>query len=222
VTRLEPRTVLALQYPEFLIDSKAAETYRIRGLEQRNQDNFDGAIAQFQTARTLDPFNPDSYVLLGWTQHLAGQRQQAAATLTNGLEYDDDYVPSLNALGIVYLVQGQLDQAVQTHARAIALQPDNEIAHYNLSLAYERLQDYPAAIAHAKRATQLEPYNHHPWVALALAAWGNQDAEAAQSAYGEAVRLDGRYRDRAFLDHLSKAGFSPEQIETTDQIRAAL
>jgi Flp pilus assembly protein TadD len=68
---------------------------------------------------------------------------------------------------------------VETHTRAAELEPGNEIAHYNLSLAYQRLGQVEQAIAEAQTATELEPGNPHPWVALALAHWSADERAPA-------------------------------------------
>ena len=219
---LSPQAQEQLAYPVFLMDADGAATYRQQGLAARQQEDFEGAIAALKTAVVLDPTHVPGYVLLGWTQHLAGDRDVAIATLNQGLARDAEHVPSLNALGIAYLVNGDLGAAIAAHTQAKTLQADNEIAHYNLSLAYQRLPDVSAAIAHAERATELEPYNPHPWVALALAHLSNQDLAAAIANYQQASQLDRRYYDAAHLDHLLKAGFSPEQIEQVDEIRTQI
>jgi len=212
----------ALAYPSFLTDPRAAEQYRQTGLVARQQENFGAAIVAMKTAVALDPANESGYVLLGWTQHLAGQRDEAIATLNQALERDGEDIQALNALGIAYLVNGNLAAAIATHTQAKSLNPENEIAYYNLSLAYQRLPDVAAAIENANRATELEPYNPHPWVALALAHWTQQDMAAAQAAYEQALRLDGRYYDANHLEHLLRAGFSAEQIDQVNAIRTAL
>jgi Flp pilus assembly protein TadD len=110
----------------------------------------------------------------------------------------------------------------ETHTQAATLKPDNEIAHYNLSLAYQRLGQSEQAIAAAQTATELEPGNPHPWVALALAYWSADNQAPAIANYRQALSLDGRYTSRTYLDHLEQAGFSQEQIETTEAIRQAV
>ncbi len=216
---LSQATLAALVHPSFLVDPQTAERYRQQGLAYRQQGDLERAIAALKIAAALDPQNPNSSVILGWTQHLAGYRAPAAEALQAALRQNPDNVPALNALGIVYLVDGQLDAAVATHIRAADLQPGNEIAHYNLSLAYERLGQANQAIAQAQTATELEPGNPHPWVALALAYWANGDQAAAEAPYRQALGLDGGYGSREYLNHLEQAGFSPEQIETTEAIR---
>lgn len=211
-----------LAYPAFLIDARAAEAYRQSGLAARQREDLEAAIAAMKTAVALAPHEVTGYVLLGWTQHLAGQRDAAIATLNRALEQEAEHVPALNALGIAYLVNGDIEAAIATHTQAKTINPENEIAYYNLSLAYQRLPDINAAIEHANRATELEPYNPHPWVALALAHWSNQDWAAAQAAYDQALRLDRRYSDRYHLEHLLRAGFSADQIEQVEAIRAQI
>lgn len=218
---LSSRSLQVLAHPGFLVRPQTAAEYRQQGLAFRQAGQMDAAIATLKIAVALDPTNPDGYVLLGWTQHLAGNQALAARPLQTLLQQTPDYVPALNALGIVYLVSGDLEAAVATHNRALEIKPDNEIAHYNLSLAHQRLNDPEAAIAHAQTATQLEPQNPHPWVALALGYWSQGDAANAAAAYRQALALDGRYRQPGFLDHLAQAGFSPEQIQLTETIRQA-
>lgn len=211
-----------LTYPPFLVDAATAARYRQEGLAFRQQGDFERAIATLKIAAALDPRNPEGQVLLGWTQHLAGFAAPAVDALQTALHHNPDHVPALNALGIVYLVSGQLDAAVETHRRAAILKPNNEIAHYNLSLAYQRLGQQEQAIAEAQTATELEPGNPHPWVALALAYWSAGDRAQAIANYRQALALDGRYSSRAYLDHLEQAGFSPDQIAATEAIRQAV
>lgn len=201
--------------------ARSASEYRALGLSYRATAKYPEAIAALQKSVELEPQNLSGRVLLGWTQHLAGQKEAAAESLIQVLYREPHSIPALNALGIVYLVSGQLNAAVFIHAWAATLEPKNEIAYYNLSLAFEQLQSYEPAIKAAKRASQLEPTNPHPFVALSLAYWQSGDRLAALAAYRQAYNLDARYRDRIFLSHLKQAGFSLDQIKTTKQILAA-
>lgn len=194
------------------VSALSAEAYRQIGLSDREQGRYAEAIAALQQAVALEPANLSGRVLLGWTQHKAGQNTAAAATLLEAFHRNPFDVPTLNALGIVYLVEGQLTAAVTTHTWAAMLQPDNEIPHYNLSLAFERLRQYNWAIATAKNAAKLEPTNPHPFVALAIAYWGNGEKAQARQIYQQALNVDPRYRDAAFLNYLNEAGFSQDQI----------
>jgi tetratricopeptide (TPR) repeat protein len=206
--------------PDAAKNPASASTYRASGLSYREQSRYPEAIAAFQKATALDPGNLANGVLLGWTQHLAGQEEAATQTLVNTAYQDFSHVPTLNALGIVLLTRGNLEDAVWVHSWALGLKPDNEIAYYNLSLAYHRLQRYEEAIATAQKAAQLEPSNPHPFVALAIAYWSKGDGADAIQTYRQAVQVDGRYRDRPFLAYLTEAGFHPDQIRVAEQVLA--
>ncbi|XGW00031.1 MAG: tetratricopeptide repeat protein [Leptolyngbya sp. BL-A-14] len=198
--------------------ARSAEAYRQQGLSYREQERYPEAIAVLKQAVALEPTNLSGRVLLGWTQHKAKQDEAAAETLFQALQLNPFDVPTLNALGIVYLVEGRLTAAIATHTWAAILQPSNEIPSYNLSLAFERIRQYNLAIATAKTAARLEPTNPHPFVALAIAHWGNREKALAAQAYRQALSVDPRYSDAAFLNYLDEAGFSQDQIGRSKQV----
>lgn len=199
----------------------SANDYRELGLRYRQEERYSEAIVAMKKSVELDPKNISSRVILGWTLHLAGQEDAAAEVLRQAIYRDFFNVPALNALGIVCLVNGNLNDAVAVHSWALFLQPKNEIADYNLSLAYHRLQKYDWAITMARRAVALEPTNPHPLIAQAIAHWNNAEQPLAQTAYRQALSLDPRYSDRTFLVQLQAAGFSPAQIQVAEKVLAA-
>jgi Flp pilus assembly protein TadD len=198
-----------------------ASKYRELGLSYQRQERYPEAIASMKKSVELEPNNFNGRVNLGWTQHLAGQEDSAAESLWQAASLNPFSPPTFNALGIVYLVSGDLTTAVIVHTWAALLKPKNEIAFYNLSLAYHRLKLYDSAVSNATKAATLEQSNPHPLVALAIAYWDSDDRIRAQLAYRKALDLDARYSDRNFLTYLKEAGFSPEQITTSQQILAA-
>ncbi|NJR65022.1 MAG: tetratricopeptide repeat protein [Leptolyngbyaceae cyanobacterium CRU_2_3] len=199
-----------------------AVTYRELGIAYRDQGDLPASIAAFQKAVELNPDNLEGQVNLGWTLHLAKRDRRAARVLERAIQSDPYHVKTFNALGIVYLVNHDLAAAVLAHSWASWLDPNNEIAYYNLSLSYQRLHQLPWAIAAAQKAAELEPDNPHPWVALAIAYFDQDDRENAHQAYQQAIALDDRYSDRAFLMYLDEAGFSSEQIERSESVLSSL
>ncbi len=200
------------------IDKRAADQYRQQGLSYRQQQRFDEAIAALEKSVSLDPTNLDGRIILGWTQHLAKQPEAAALSLWEAAYRSPTATPVFNAIGIVYLVRGDLPQSVLLHSWAAMLKPDNEIAHYNLSLAYQRLQQYDLAIAYADQAMQFEPNNPHPFIAKAIAQWTTGDRAGAKQTWQQAIGIDSRYNNAEFLNFLNEAGFSADQIQTAKQL----
>jgi Flp pilus assembly protein TadD len=202
--------------------AQSAVDYRELGLRYQEQGQLPAAIAAFQKAVEFDPKNLSGRVNLGWAMHLAGQDRQAAQVLRQTIPLDPDHVQTFNALGIIYLMNDDLVGAVMTHTWAVWLKPDNEIAFYNRSLAFQRLKQYDWAIADAKKSTELEPDNPHPWVALAIAYWQQGNQKKAEQAYQQAIEVDPRYSDSDFLNYLNEAGFSAAQISQSKQVLKAL
>ena len=198
-----------------------AGDYRQIGLSYRQQGRYSEAIAAMQKSVELEPENIMGRVNLGWTLHLAGKEQNAAKSLWEVISRKPLFVPAYNALGIVYLVDGNLAATVLIHTWAVVLKPDDEVAYYNLSLALHRLKIYNLAIVTANRAAILEPNNPHPLVAGAIAYWDGGDKKTAKRIYAKAINLDSRYSDRTFLSNLKQAAFSSSQIQTVDNVRGA-
>ncbi len=201
--------------------ARSAAELRAQGLAYRQQGQFEPAIQALRQAVSLAPEDLPGRVSLGWTLHLARQDQAAAAALTKTLQHDPFHVPALNALGIVYLMNDDPVAAAVAHSWAAFLAPDNEIPHYNLSLAWQRLNQPAWAIASAQTAARLEPDNPHPLVALAIAEWSSGDQAAAQQSFQQAVALDARYGNAEFLNFLDEAGFSSAQIALAKQLLAS-
>ena len=217
-----PRTNLSQSPKLNPTDKRAADEYRQMGLAYRQQERFDEAIAALQKSVTLDPQNLDSRIILGWTQHLAKKDTDAATSLWEAIYLSPTSLQAFNAIGIVYLVRGDLPQSVVLHSWAAILKADNEIAHYNLSLAYQRLNQYDLAIAYAQKAIELEPNNPHPFVAMAIAQWTSGDQPSAKKTFRDAIAVDPRYRNPEFLNFLNEAGFSSDQIQTAKQVLSSL
>jgi len=201
-----------------LVNAKNATDYRQEGLAYRSQGNLPAAIASLSQAVNLAPGDSNNYVILGWTQHLAGENTTAAKTLWQAIWLKPQLVEAANALGIVYLVRGELSSAILTHQWAGYLKANNEIAYYNLSLAYQLEKEFALAIAYAKLAIKLEPQNPHPLVSLAISHWADSNPTEAKLAFQQAINLDARYRSSQFLDFLQEAGFSSGQIAQAKEI----
>lgn len=191
---------------------ETAATYREQGLAYRAVGDLNQAIAALERSVELEPQNLQGLILLGWTQHLAGKGVEAAQVLWRALLQQPNLTEAANALGIVYLVRGELEVAILLHEWANLVRPNNEIAHYNLSLSYQLTAQIPLAIAHGKIAAELEPQNPHPLISLAVSYWQDQNSTAAVSAYKAALNLDQRYYQPDFVDQLNQAGFNSSQI----------
>jgi tetratricopeptide (TPR) repeat protein len=203
---------------DYCLAQNSVAYYRQLGLTYRNQKLYPQAIAALEKSVQLAPQDFNGKIILGWTFHLAGQSKQAERSLIQAAYINPFSVQTFNALGIVYLVRGDLGQAVIVHNWAGLLKSDNEIAYYNLSLAYQRLGFYDWAIATADIAIKLEPNNPHPLVSKSMSLWDRGDRVSAKQVFRAAISLDSRYADSEFLGYLNEAGFSSDQIILSKKI----
>jgi len=76
-------------------------------------------------------------------------------------EADPEYALAFFDLGNVLDEQQRMDEAIAAYERALVLVPQYADAHYNLALAYERMQEPRKALRHWTTYTRLDPTG--PW-----------------------------------------------------------
>jgi len=109
-----------------------------------------------------NPTRLSACVNLGWYLHLQGQNQRAIDILNQVTRLAPKDTKAFNALGVIYLFTADYPKAVAINRTALQIQPNNEIAHYNLSLALWELGQFAEAQMHAQDAARLEPTNPIP------------------------------------------------------------
>ncbi len=80
-----------------------------------------------------------------------GKFEQAIGYYEKALSYDKNDAKSYNDQGIVYQIQGDLDNAKEMFEKAVALAPDNWVAAYNLGGIYDETGDLENARKYYKK-----------------------------------------------------------------------
>ncbi|MDH3230588.1 MAG: tetratricopeptide repeat protein, partial [Alphaproteobacteria bacterium] len=167
----------------------------------RRYTKDDRAIARqlFQQAIGMDPKWAMPYTTIAWThiqdaKMLDGSHAEslklAAAAAQTALALDDTYPGVYAALGGVHEANGEIEQAITYHEKAVALGPN--ISVYHAILAYNLTEAGRAdeAIPMLKKAMRLDP-TYQPWYLLALG-----DAYNALGRYEEAAEAHKQFLDR--------------------------
>jgi Ca-activated chloride channel family protein len=123
--------------------------------------------------------------------------------LSRAVSLYPSYVAAHNALGIAYLNSGQLSQAKDEFAQAVALDEYLPKSHLNLGCAQLQLQNYSEAVGSLKKASSIAPLDLDLQTALAYAEFKNRDYPAVIAT---AHYVHGRKHKDAALVHLFAAG----------------
>ena len=93
-----------------------------------------------------------------------------------------------NAEGLKYSKADQVDQAIQSYAKAVQLDPQNAVYHYNLATAYLRAGNLHNAIKEAQVAESLDPQDTDFPLLVGRIYYGLKQYTQAITAYERAIQ----------------------------------
>lgn len=118
----------------------------------------DAALEPLREAVRLAPRETGARLMLAEAQAETGQLQEAIATLKAALAQDPvSYASAWNDLGFYSLQLGTVEAALPPLRRAVALDPQLELARVNLGAALLASDDLPAAAAQLTAALRINP-----------------------------------------------------------------
>ncbi len=111
---------------------------------------------------------------------------------------DDPAIAAVN-LGVLQEAKGDLEEAIASYRRAIALRPDLALAHFNLGVAERRRGHLAAADSAFRAALRLDPRYADALDQLAMTHEQAGDLETARILYERAIAIDST-RPRYYRD----------------------
>jgi TolB-like protein len=134
---------------------KRAYEKAILGIMQVVNRRYEDAIASAKKAVSLGPGDAEAQAALGYVQLYAGNHAEAANAVETALRLDPDLSPiNREAAGLVFLLQGNVEKAIETLERTRDDAPTVANFRFTLAAAYVRggrLPDAKAAIADGLR-----------------------------------------------------------------------
>jgi tetratricopeptide (TPR) repeat protein len=97
------------------------------------------AFGEFEAELKVDPTNANAAYELGEMHRKAGELDAAATFFESAVSRYPDFAEARLGLGRVLVVQGQPERALPHLQQAVALDPANEVAYYQLSVALGKL-----------------------------------------------------------------------------------
>ncbi|WP_414662280.1 tetratricopeptide repeat protein [Horticoccus sp. 23ND18S-11] len=165
------------------------------GAALKNAGNAEAALAQFQSALTLDPTSAESLNNVGSLLIDRGRPAEAIDPCRAALRLKPDFALAHNNLGMALVQTGKVAEGI-THLRtALKLQPEMVEAHCNLIPSLLLAGQPDQAIAHGETAVRLKPDFALAHFYLANAYLQTTQLDRAVSALESAVKFKPDYAD---------------------------
>lgn len=110
--------------------------HRIKGVEAFNREDYQAALAEFETIAREDPDDPQVHLHLGSTLLALGRPDEAQRALERCLALDPRNERGLAELGRLHAMANRLDQAIASLEKAVAINPEFAEPHYYLAGIY--------------------------------------------------------------------------------------
>lgn len=107
-------------------DSLLAALYINRGVERRNKDDIDGAIADYTMAIGLDVKSALAFANRGRAYFAKGDYDAAIKDLDRSIELDPEDASVYARRGDVYRKKGDRERAIADYNKALSLKPDDK------------------------------------------------------------------------------------------------
>jgi len=167
------------------------------GMLLKNRGQITEAIACFQKAIGLNPSYKPAYQ--AWVETLIEQQKldQAWEVYAQAELFDLDLINSkdFNDLGIAYINQNQLDQAIACFQKAISIEPSYASAHCNLGNALLQHGSFKEAIISFNEALSIDPNFAEVYYNLAIALNRINRLDEAIACFEAAISLKPEFRE---------------------------
>jgi tetratricopeptide (TPR) repeat protein len=153
----EYRQVLGLDPHRPGIHYRLGRVLLARATQSSSQEDSTAALKEFSDELELDPTNANAAYELGEAHRNLGEMEEAQKFFELALKYYPGFGQANLGLAAVFLKEGNAEQAKVHVRRAIAANPQNEVAWYRLSQAERALGNIPGqqrALAEFQRLRQ--------------------------------------------------------------------
>jgi tetratricopeptide (TPR) repeat protein len=149
----------------------------------------DAATRQLEEAVKLAPQFADAWNELGTIAYQTQKYARAEECFREALRHDAQAFEPLVNLGGVLVTVHRADEAWQYNASAVALRPNDALAHSQLGMNYYQLGDLDLSVKHLERARAIDPAHFsHPQLFLAEIHLHRGEKSAAADSLEEFLR----------------------------------
>ena len=164
--------------------------YTMRARSYMQQGRNDLAMADAQSALSLDPKQPRALTMRGTLRYMNRDMDGALTDLEEAVRLEPKEAVPWNSLGAVHLSRGRNDLALGDFTKAIQLKSDYAEAYLNRALTLIGLNQTARALPDFDRSILLEPRKPNAYLWRGEARHMLGDLPGAVSDYGRSMALD--------------------------------
>jgi tetratricopeptide (TPR) repeat protein len=163
----------------------------------------------------------DSKVKVAKGLQFRGRMTEAEALYREVLRDEPGAAEALEGLGVLVFQLGRAAEAADLFARGVAVCPDSARFHANLGEALRTTDRPEQALAHLRRAKELNPSLPQTWNSLALLAYSQGRYADSEASCREAIRLAPKLA-AAHINLANSLSALDRPAEAAEALRAAL
>jgi tetratricopeptide (TPR) repeat protein len=165
----------------------------ILGEKYINQGEYEKALRHLTRASVLIPEQPQVWNHLGLAYHGLNQPVKAADAYQRALRIDRDQAPPRYNLGVLYLEQGHLPQAVAELGAFVSLRTNSGAGYVKLGTALLRQKRPDEAEKALTQALRIDPKDPEAYNLLGLSHVQRKRPREAMQAFDNALRVSPAY-----------------------------
>ena len=174
--------------PQLLAEIRE-KTHLVRGTAQLQLQNTAGARQDFETARSISPYDPVVHNSLALISLAENNTQEAISSFETALKVDATNFDALNGLITLYAKTQQIDKAHAQIDQALNAYPNMASLHYLKAQVYGYQQNGPSVEAELNKALQSDPNYLPAYSALASLYINSKQEDRAIAEYRKIIAL---------------------------------
>lgn len=173
---------------QLAVPAKAQRRYQ-EARQSLSRHDPGNATRQLEEAVKLAPQFADAWNELGTIAYQTQNYARSEECFREALKQDPEAFEPLVNLGGVLVTVHRADEAWQYNARAVALRPNDALAHSQLGMNYYQLGDLDLSVKHLEQARSIDPAHFsHPQLLLAEIHLRRGEKSAAADSLDEFLR----------------------------------
>ncbi|MBW4554855.1 MAG: tetratricopeptide repeat protein [Trichormus sp. ATA11-4-KO1] len=173
---------------------KNVENLVQQAMSKYEQDNYQGALSDYNQIIQLEPNNEWHYFNRGQIRRLMKDKKGAAEDFQEAIKLNPTEASAYNMLGITLQELGKIEEGVEIFTQGIRTVPElnkkeRKSLYANRASAYMRLNNWQAALENLHKVIELDPSAAHYYTSRGKVRGKLGDMQGAEADLSEADRM---------------------------------